>query len=60
MQFSTVTRYCYLRPQRTKHAFKIIIIHSVNNTFIVLLICIFKLSFKNVRALIIHIIHYNR
>jgi len=37
MQFSTVTRYCYLiRPLTTKHTFKIIINHSVNNTFIVI------------------------
>jgi len=60
MQFSTVSRYCYLRPQKKKkHTFKIIINHSVNNTFIVLVICIFKLSFKNVRLLIIHIVDYN-
>jgi len=57
---STFTRYCYLRSQTTKHTFKIIINHYVNNTFIVLVICIFKLSFKNVHVLIIHIVYYNR
>lgn len=40
--FSTVSRHCYLHPRTLKYTLKIIINLPENNTFIVLVMCIFK------------------